>query len=54
MPDEQAILGIQMEKFPPAPGEPVKYFLMITTATRMYPYLCRHALLFFSSSSSSW
>jgi len=35
----QPVTGIRFERFPPTPDHPIKYFVMATTATRLYEFV---------------
>lgn len=37
--EEQAITGLEYERFPPAPPAPPKFFVMATTPTRIYQFV---------------
>eukprot|EP01114_Cavostelium_apophysatum_P012613 TRINITY_DN2865_c0_g1_i3.p1 TRINITY_DN2865_c0_g1~~TRINITY_DN2865_c0_g1_i3.p1 ORF type:complete len:686 (+),score=202.00 TRINITY_DN2865_c0_g1_i3:113-2170(+) len=39
MGDNSPVTGLQFERFPTGPGEPIKYFIMATSPTRIYQFI---------------
>ncbi|KAL6061226.1 tethering complex subunit [Balamuthia mandrillaris] len=39
MNEDMPVTGLRYEKFPPTPSEPIKYFVMATTPTRIYQFI---------------